>query len=296
LTDGFVTDDDLQEIAEALAATDVEVIGLMIDSPLPSDQLMQLINANDGRAVRITDVLQLPSLMRNEVEQRRPAVTTGPSQLTTASAATWLPDVDWPPIDQYLLTRPRNEAIVHIVSDRGDAIVASMNVGAGKVVAVSSGFSSWTSNWLQSGSWPTFAANLTRYLAARDTSQFDVSVQVGKDGETMLVVDLTETQSTDSMVATLVSPSSAVSTLELEPHGPGRLVAQLRLDEVGQYMAVIESESGTTRHRFLNRARLPDMAVDALTASSANEEWDWQRWLTVFALFGFLLLLWWERR
>jgi len=304
LTDGFVTDDDLEQLAEALQATDVEIIALLVTdrggTPLPRDQLTQLIEANNGRALRINDVLQLPTLMRNEVENKRPAVIAGPSQLSTASPATWLPDVAWPPIDQYLLTRPRNEATVHIVSDRGDAVVASMNVGAGKVVAVTSGFSSWTTNWLQSDGWPTFAASLTRYLATRDTSRFDVSVQDGEHGETVLVVNLAERRLTNPMFATLVSPSAAVSTIELEPHGPGQLVTRLQLDEVGQYMAVIESESGTTRHRFLSQPRLPvgyrgGTPLPPAT-SSANEEWDWQRWLTVFALFGFLALLRWERR
>jgi len=306
LTDGYVTDGDLEQLGEALQVTDVEVVALLVTdrgppsgikgAPLPHEKLIQLIEANNGRAIRISDVLQLPTLMRNEVEHRRPAVITGPSQLTTASPATWLPDVAWPPIDQYLLTRPRDEATVHLVSDRGDAIVASMNVGAGKIVAVTSGFSSWTKNWLRSDRWPEFAASLTRYLAARDTSQFDISVRVGERGEAKLVVDLAERRSTDPMVATLVSPSAAISTVELEPHGPGQLVTQLQLDEVGPYLVVLENEPGITRYRFLNPPRLPDMAVDALATSSTNAEWAWQRWLTALALFGFLLLLWWERR
>jgi len=307
LTDGYVTDDDLEQIAEAFAETDVEVIGMVIESGRDApptdrrDKLTQLIEANNGRALRISDVLQLPTLMRKEVEHRRSAVITGPSQLTLVSHASWLPDVAWPPIDQYLLTRPRNEATVHVVGgasgpDKGDAIVASMNVGAGKVIAVTSGFSSWTKDWLQSDGWPTFAANLTRYLATRDTSHFDVSVRDGEHGESMLVVEMAERQSTHPMTATLVGPSAAISTIELEPYGPGQLVTQLQLDEVGQHMVVLESEFGTTRHRFLSRPGLPNVAVDALAARSANEEWTWERWLTVLALFGFLLMLWWERR
>jgi len=328
LTDGYVTDHDLKQLGVALASTDIEIISLIIESRRDAaptsgrdapptdrgvgaasrrDQLTQLIEANNGRAIRINDVLQLPTLMRNEVERRRPAVITGPSQLTTASPAAWLPDVAWPSIDQYLLTRPRNEATVHIVGgasgpDQGDAIIANWNVGAGKVVAVTSGFSSWTRSWLQSDSWPAFAADLTRYLATRDSSQFDVSVQDGEHGEITLVVDLAERQSTEPMVATLVSPSAAVSNVELEPYGPGQLMAQLQLDEVGQYLAVLEGESGTTRHRFLSRPSLPvgyryrGGTPLPLATSSSNEEWIWQRWLTVFALFGFLLLLWWERK
>ncbi len=297
LTDGFVADDDLEQIEEALVETDVEVIALVIESKSPKrDKLMQLIEANNGRAIQIADVLQLPTLMRNEVEHKRPAVITGPTKLTAASHAAWLPNVDWPPIDQYLLTRPRDEAIVHLVSDRGDAIIASWNVGAGKVVAVTSGFSSWTPNWLRSDSWPAFAANLTRHLATRDSSQFDVSVLDGEDGGAMLVVDLAERQSVDPMVATLVSPSAAVSTVELELYGPGRLVTQLQLEEVGQYMVVLESNSGTSRHRFLSHQNLRNIEVDALAASSANKEWSWERWLIALALFGFLLLLWYERR
>jgi hypothetical protein len=180
-----------------------------------------------------------------------------------------------------------------------------MNVGAGKVVAVTSGFSSWTKDWLQSDGWPAFAANLTRYLATRDTSHFDVSVRDGEHSESMLVVEMAERQSTDPMVATLVSPSAAVSTIELEPYGPGQLVTQLQLDEVGQYLVVFESEFGTTRHRFLSRPRLPNSTVGVdyrgetllpRATSPTNEERVWQRWLTIVALFGFLLVLWWERK
>ena len=151
---------------------------------------------------------------------------------------------------------------------------------------------SWTRNWLQSDHWPAFAANLARYLATRDTSQFDVSVQDGEHDASMLVVDLADRQFAEAMVATLVSPSAAVSTIELEAYGPGQLVKQLQLNEVGQYLVLLEGKTGTTRHRFLNRPVSPGTVEETPIDPPAN----WPGWLTTLALLGFLLLLWWERK
>jgi hypothetical protein len=295
LTDGYLSDDDLTELDSTLQATQVDVIALVIAPPVGAasggysiDQFIDTVRSNNGRAIRVKDMLQLPTLMRSEVEQRRPAAVTGPSELVVAATAPWLPNANRPTIDQYLLTRPRDEARVHLMSDRGDVIVASMNVGAGKVVAVMSGFAGWATRWMQSEGWPELAAGLTGYLATRDSGGFNISVDPDK---ALLVVDITNRREATGATATIVGPSTTVSTVELKPGGPGRLVSDLDLEEAGQYLVVVEDDEASIRYRFLKNPVLPADSVEVANTSAASAISGWQLWLAGLALLGFLALL-----
>jgi hypothetical protein len=233
-------------------------------------------------------MLHLPALMRNEVEQTRPALIPGPSELAVRVPAPWLPDAQWPVIDRYLLTRPREQSQVHLVSDRGDVIVASMTVGAGKVVAVTSGFASWTTDWLQSSEWPELASGLARYLTTRESGAFDVSVDTHA---ALLTVDAANRPLEGTAVATVVNPSDTVTTVALEPHSPGRIAATLDLDEAGQYLVVVEDGATSTRYRFINVLGSPAQLVETDDASRPHDRTNWQLWLSVLALLSFVALL-----
>jgi hypothetical protein len=257
LTDGFVPGEDLNQLNAALGGTDVELIIMIVgDGQAPEvSALSTITEANRGKTILVDDVLRLPMLMRSEVESRRPAVMIGPSMPRPISPAPWSPgDLSWPNVDAYLLTRARPEAQVHLSSERGDVLLASVTAGAGKVVAVTSGFGSWTKEWMDWSGWSRFATGLTAFVAARDTGQSRIFVLQDDRDRAKLRVELAERQFANDVKATLVSPSGAISLVGLHPRSPGELTADLELLGEGQFTVVLDNGDSTTRHRFLKRS------------------------------------------
>ena len=294
LTDGFVEEENLDQLARKLQVTTVDLIALIVadEDDRGPDALHQIVTAANGRAMRIADVLQLPTLMRNEIEKARPALVTSSSRPVVVSPTPWLPDVEWPSVEQHLLTRPRDAAEVHLVSASGDALIASMTAGAGRVVAVTTGFSSWTPEWLRFDRWPDFAADITAHLAGRDTGRFDISVDTV---HSLLKVDRVDRQTRSAIAASLVNPSGEISAVELEPSGPGRLEAGLQLEQAGQYLAIVEDDDTRVRHRFLYHPATSGRSPEA-SVRRDNDRPARQHWLTALAALAFVALLWLERR
>jgi hypothetical protein len=223
--------------------------------------------------------------------------------------AVWLPDdVAWPEVTAYLLTRPREDAQVYLVSERGDVLLAGMSVGAGKVFAVTSGFAGGSKNWLQWDRWPEFATGLVGFLATQDTSRFEVSVTQYINDNARINVKFQERQLPKDFHAVLVTPSGKSESIDLQAKSPGELAATLTLDGPGQYNIVVNADAVTTRHRFVSqstgsqplneppiaRAWLNDGLLQLWQPESLRElapEPDWRRWLVGLALLLFLSTL-----
>jgi len=311
LTDGFLEDADLRQLDELLGKTDIELIAMILDDNAQSEisVLEDIAAANGGRLIRIDDVLRLPTLMRHEVESRRPALVSEATRPRVMSPAAWLPDGDaWPDVNAYLLTRPREGAQVYLVSERGDVLLAGMSVGAGKVFVVTSGFSGGSENWLQWNQWPEFARGLVGFLATQDTRRFEASVTQYVNDSVKLNVRFRERKLPDNFHAVLVSPSGKTESVDLQARSPGELAAILQLDGPGKYNIVVETDDATTRHRFVSRppdsqrqgepsiARtwLSDGVLQLWEPDSLRElapEPNWRRWLAGLALLLFLSTL-----
>ncbi len=311
LTDGFLADTDLLQLGELLRGNEIELIAMILgDAARPEvSALAKITEANGGRVIPVNDVLRLPMLMRGEVESRRPAVVSDASRPRVTSSAPWLPEnVEWPRVDSYLLTRPRERAQVYLVSERGDALLAGISAGAGKVFAVTSGFSGWSEDWLQWDRWPAFAAGLTGFLAARDSRLFDVAVTQYSRDEARLEVELRDRNLPNSFSAVLVSPSGSIEPVAVQAQGPGKLAATLKLGEPGQYNVVVDAGTLSTRHRFLKPTRERLRRDEAPIAQQWLDEdllklWgsdslrelvpapDWRHWLTGLAVLLFLATL-----
>ena len=298
LTDGNISQTDLDELALVLRSTTVELIALVVADAddHDADALIRIIEESSGTAIQIDNVLQLPSIMRSELEKNRPAIVFGSSALSVTSPADWMSGNAMPAVAAYALTRPREEATVNIVSGRGDVIMASMNAGAGEVIAVTSGLSSWARDWLQSDGWPEFAANLTRRLATRESPAIDVSVNHDDSGVTTLIIEQSDRQSLKSIRGTLVGPSNSLTMLKFHPVAVGRYSSELQLTESGQYLVTLDDGLTTARHHFQHKQEQTGAILPGLEAAKLSRQVAWERLLACLALLLFLTVLWWERR
>ena len=316
LTDGFLALQDVQQIGDVLRGTDIELIGLVIDEGnQPGLGALSAVAATGrSRIVRIDDVLRLPALMRNEIEASRPAVVSGEILPVATLPNTLFPgEFVWPPVSAYSLTRTRQEARVHLKSSRGDALVASGIAGAGRVVAMTSGFSGWTGRWLQWPQWSGIAASLTNFIAARSAGGLEISVQQESTARVRLNIDLSDRDLPDARpVATVTSPSGTATQVDLRLHSPGQMRADLMLDGFGQYALTVADRGSMTRFRFLHHPQQvspradPPIAQDWLNdgllrlwhpgvLESLNDASNWRSLLLALATFLFVLLLALER-
>jgi len=316
LTDGFLAEEDVEQIGGVLRGTDIELIGLLIDdgSQAGLGALSAVAAGSQSRIVRVDDVLRLPALMRSELEATRPAVVTGQSVPVAAPRSALFPgEFAWPSVDAYSLTRPRQEARVHLKSSRGDTLVASGHAGAGRVVAMTSGFSGWTGRWLQWPQWPEIAASLTNFIAARSAGSLDISLQQLPGNQARLTIDFADRElpAADPLAA-ITGPAGTANALDLRPLSPGQFAADLALDGFGQYAVTVADRGSNTRYRFVRHPQqaLPpggrpiarDWLDEGLLSlwypgalDSLNDERHRRGLLISLAAFLFVLLLAFER-
>ena len=316
LTDGFLAGEDVGQIGAVLRGTDIELIGLVIDDGNQPGLGVLSAVAESGRSriVRIDDVLRLPTLMRSELEASRPAVVTGRTVPVAKLPSTLFQgEIAWPAVSAYSLTRARPEARVHLNSSRGDALVASGHADAGRVVAMTSGFSGWTERWLQWPQWPEIAASLTNFIAARSAGDLAISVRQSPGMRARLTIDLADRDfPAANPPATVSGPAGTVNALELRRHSPGQFAADLRLDAFGQYAVTVADRGANSRYRFVHHPQqaLPlagqpiarDWLDDGLlrewypgALDTLNDTSQWRILLLGLAACAFVLLLGVER-
>lgn len=298
VTDGGASQDDLIALADVLAATETSIIALIISdaSDRNADSLMSIFESSGATAVRIDKLLQLPSLMRSTVEKSRPALVVGPVKISAYTPTSWLPAMTAVlEVDKYLLTRPREEATVHLRSPRGDVVMASIGMGAGEVIAVTSGFSEWAGNWMRSDDWPSFAANLARRLSTRDKGDLEISVINQSTNSATLIVDGAERESMRPISATLVSPNGASTNLHLSPSAPGQLSTGLPLPDNGEYVVRLDDGLSSLQYSFIaSNGGDNESAHVAPVLDKPMQLWSLR--LIYLGLILFLGVLVWERR
>ena len=265
LTDGFLADADLVGIDALLADSDVEVIALvMMDSERsPEPALFQILERNGGKGVRVDDILRLPDIARSEFEARRPAIIEGRSSAHVDIQTAWLGGGDrLPDVDGYSLTRPRTEAVVYVSSATGDPLIAGAQAGAGRVLAIMPGLSSWAPRWSSWENWPEFAAGLVGFVAAHASSANRIELQDRDTGDATVTVELADRAYSGSLTLRLTDPNGR--TLDTEPGlvAPGRYEAVLDELSGDRFEAVLASD-GAVHRQTLVRSRLAARTEDS---------------------------------
>jgi Mg-chelatase subunit ChlD len=314
-TDGFVDDAPLESLRRRLAESRIETIALAVGPDADAAALARLAEGN-GVVLRVAEAAELPATMSAGLERRRARIERGVIEVQADSLPDALPALEsgWPPIAAYAVTRPRREATTWTRSTRGDPVIAAWQVGAGRVIAVTSGLGAWTPQWLGWDAWPELAGGLTDWVAgeaATGTSALTVS-----DLPDGLRVALDSAQDgrwsgPDSMSVSVETPTGRIHDLELMRSAPGRLEGTLPVMEAGPYRLVATDESGVTRALHLRSSRAEQegwgvdprveqwirtgqlqpwdrAALDSSSLRSTGGDTGSDRWLVALALLCFL--------
>ena len=126
VTDGYVDTTGFADLASQLRQTGIDVIALAIGRDADSSALLPLTRVNNGRLLRVTQVAQLPRLMRQEIDTRRSLTVSGHFTPVVSAPLDFMPNAmqGWPALEEYAVTRERPMAAVYL-RVQGDPLFAA---------------------------------------------------------------------------------------------------------------------------------------------------------------------------
>ncbi|WP_405242528.1 VWA domain-containing protein [Lentisalinibacter salinarum] len=274
VTDGQLADDDLAALDAGLHGKGAELIAIVVgdaDADVPVERL----DAGENVTVIVSrDLAGLPALMRDEVESRRPAFATGPAEPVVVRAG-FLPDAadrGWPPLDAWLVTRPRPEATVYLVAPGGEPLLVTGTAGAGRVAVLTGGLGAWAGDWLGWEHWPALAAGVVEAVAVGSTGPSAIAY---RRGAAEVVID-TGIGSQPPRRVVLTTPTGVVE-VRAEPLAPGRWRVPLPEESDGVWQLAWETDARRWRHAFLAGHDDPG-GPDQILASDLVEVGVLRRW------------------
>ena len=253
VTDGMLPAEDLAELEGRLREGDFELIAIVISDRGDDVPLSRITLGDRGSLFIVDDVLRLPALMRDEVENLRPAlVTERTSPALMSSPPLSGPAVDWPPLDAYLVTRARPEATVMLAAGGGEPLMAAWSAGAGRVIALTGGLNQWAGDWIAWDRWPELVGGLVGYVAVTNSGVDRIEIDKQPSNRLAIAIDTGTPQATAHPVAArLLSPAGDLVKVALAPEAPGRYGASIAAPQAGQYTLLWENDVGVSQHRFL---------------------------------------------
>jgi hypothetical protein len=260
VTDGFVDEAPLEALRRRLEASRIETVALAVGPDADATALERLTGRGGGVVLRVGEAAQLPGAMRAGLERRRARVERGVIEVHAEALPASLASLGerWPPIAAFAVTRLRPEATAWLRSVQGDTVIAAWQVGAGRVVAVTSGLGAWTLPWLRWEAWPQLAGGLADWVVAvPGAGASALQVSDLPDG---LHVELDAQRGgrwsvSEQTTLTVTTPTGRTQTLALAPLAPGRLQATLEATEPGPYALVASGALGVRRTLHLRGSR-----------------------------------------
>lgn len=260
LTDGRSTDADrLPGLTAQLRKDKIRVSTIAVGDDADAQTLAEMARVGSGAFYRVIDPTTLPRVFIKAVRVvRAPLVRR--ETFTPALAGLGSPVAEelraalaetppsgpgvgvLPPLHGYVLTQARPEPGVayDLLTPKGEPVLASWNVGLGKVAAWTSDASDWSRDWIPWEGSARLWGRLARYVA-RPPAQRGMDLRLAFDGDD-LVVRL-EALSNDaepleglSVQATIFGPSGERTPLRLEPVGGGTYEARTTAPDSGTYV------------------------------------------------------------
>lgn len=227
------------------AAIPVSTICIAPHSPNDQNMLRHVANRTGGQYYFVTNPNNLPliftkeaSVVRQSLLVERPFV---PQPHHGSELLLGLEEGTMPELLGYVMTMPKENATVPLVSDEGDPILAHWRYGLGKSVAFTSDVTNrWAAEWLGWDGFSRFWAQTVRW-ASRELkpSNFRVETSV-RDGKGHIKVDAVD--ETGKFINYLkptgrvTGPEFDQANVELLQTGPGIYEGTFPADETGTYM------------------------------------------------------------
>jgi Ca-activated chloride channel homolog len=194
LTDGqSATGGDYESLIEAGKEKNITLSTVAIGSDSDRRLLEDLAMMGSGRFYDVVDASVIPSILSREtvmatrtyIEDKPffPAITPNPDW-------SFLVDGGVPQMNAYIATTAKSRALVPLLSEKEDPVLAEWQYGMGHTIAFTSDFSGkWSGDWARWEKWPAFVNHLvTRTLPQYETEPYKISLDK-KDGNTVVSLE-----------------------------------------------------------------------------------------------------------
>ena len=249
----MLSPEDVTALQGRLAAADAEFTAMILSDGSSDAPLERLELGDHGSILLVDDVLRLPVLMRDELENLRPALEVRrTSPLILSPPPMTEPPAAWPDVDAFAVTRARGDATVFLATPDSVPLLAARVAGSGRVLALTAGLNHWARDWLAWERWPEFVAGLVNYIAVTNPSSVQLNTGAQASSHRWLEVDTgAGSLASSALDARLVPPTGTVRPLSLTPNAPGRFGARVIADQIGRYTLVWTGDAGLQRHVFV---------------------------------------------
>ena len=242
---------------KSLMADQIPVSTVCIAPHSASDQgmLRNLAGATGGSYYFVNNASNLPQIFSKEASiVKRGLLIEEPFTPAVNHDSELLAGLEegLPILQGYVVTTPKDNATVPLVSHEGDPILAHWRFGLGKSLAFTSDATSrWAEDWLDWGGFSRFWAQNVRWaLRAVPPTNFRVETRL-VDGEGRVRIDaVDETGRFVNFLAPrglVTTPDSEPIELDLAQTGPGVYEARFPIDGSGIYLANISYEDARGR-------------------------------------------------
>ncbi len=284
VTDGFIDEVPVEDLRARLSRARIELIALAVGPDADAAALAGLADPGQATILHVGEAAELPALMRGSLETRRAPIERGSIAVRALRPLPFMPPPgsDWPPVSAYAVTSPREDAVVHVESGRGDPLIAYRQEGLGRAVAVMSGLGTWTPDWLRWQDWPALAGGLVEWVAFEDARPGLMVRAIDLPMELRVDVDLASEGVWSDRLPTHLQvqhPSGRTSEVPLEASAPGRASIQLHEPEPGLYRFTAVTTGGALRLVHLRQPLRehgqpgPSPLLDAWRRAGLVSEW-----------------------
>jgi hypothetical protein len=257
LTDGQSSDKGYEELIQQMRPAHITLSTVAIGADADTKLLQVLANLGDGRYYFTERSTQIPVIASKETSiLTRNAVIEGPVSALVRDPSPVVRGLsgDFPSLQGYVATTPRDRAVLALETDKGDPLLAHWQYGLGRVVAWMSDASpgGWAASWMPAG-WSEagdFWPQIVRWsMPAPRTPGFDVTARLDPSlRQVVLHVDSERSDGTFADLqdtrATIVPPDGSAREVTLLQSGPGTYERTLNVDQAGVYRVLVSQRDG----------------------------------------------------
>ncbi len=255
LTDGHSQPGDFAGIIDQMASEMVTVSTVAVGDGADGELLQDIARWGKGRYYFTGDAYDIPQIFTKEtMTASKSSLVEEPFLPQVFKDHQIIRSIDWelaPFLFGYVVTSAKATADVSLVTERGDPLLASWQVGLGRCAAFTSdGKSRWAADWI---SWPGFGqfwAQLIRdVMRSSQNRGTETTIQYhGDTGELILDSANLSGQFLNGLNTRLqlIQPDLNIVEQTVTQVGPGRYQTEFPLDQTGSYLFKIRQTVPTT--------------------------------------------------
>ncbi|WCJ59535.1 glutamine amidotransferase [Fontisphaera persica] len=237
----------------------ITVSAVMIGGHVMPDTMLRMANLGGGRfyEVPVNQASALPDIfIKESAVILKSAIIEEPFKPRLVAASEILrgiPATEYPALQGYVGTTPKDRAETPLHTDKGDPLLAHWQFGLGRTVAFTSDAKArWARDWLGWERYRQFWSQVAQWSLRRlENADFTADITLEK-GQGHLAVEAVDEQGNYrnflALRALVISPRGERQSVALEQTGPGRYEAQFPTREVGAYTVhLMELSAGQPR-------------------------------------------------